>query len=163
MERFSAREGWESIDKAKYLGSADGESVTSSAPYDRTFILRQFKPIPATIVSEVRADASVYGCNTGDTTCDKDKNHSIPVRATVDRNVYSDDGRTIIVPTGTLLMGYLDGDLPGPYQSFGRMNIKWYQFIRPDGVEFNFDEGQDPYSGDAQGRVGVQAVVALIM
>ena len=156
MERFSAREGWGSIDKAKYLGSAEStESVTSSAPYDRTFILRQFKPIPATIVSEVRADASVYGCNTGDTTCDKDKNHSIPVRATVDRNVYSDDGRTIIVPTGTLLMGYLDGDLPGPYQSFGRMNIKWYQFIRPDGVEFNFGEGQDPYSGDAQGRVGV--------
>ena len=156
MKKMSEEEGWGTQDLAKYLGSAEEtESVTSSAPYDRTFILRQFKPIPATIVSEVRADASVYGCATGSATCDPDKNHSIPVRATVDRNVYSDDGRTIIVPTGTLLMGYLDGELPGPYQSFGRMNIKWYQFIRPDGVEFNFDEGQDPYSGDAQGRVGV--------
>lgn len=138
-------------------GSGFGtESVTSSRPYDRTFILRQFKPIPATIVSEVRADPSVYGCNKAGGNCDPTKNHSIPVRATVDRNVYSDDGRTIILPTGTLLMGYLDGKLPGPYQAFGRMNIKWYQFIRPDGVEFNFEtENQDPYSADAQGRMGV--------
>lgn len=156
MKKLSEETGWDIEEKANLLGSAtDDESVTSSAPYDRTFILRQFKPIPATIVSEVRADASVYGCATGSTECDPGKNHSIPVRATVDRNVYSDDGRTIIVPTGTLLMGYLDGELPGPYQSFGRMNIKWYQFIRPDGVEFNFANGQDPYSGDAQGRVGV--------
>jgi len=137
-------------------GNAGGESVTSSRPYDRTFILRQFKPIPATIVSEVRADPSVYGCNKVGGQCDPSKNHSIPVRATVDRNVYSDDGRTIILPTGTLLMGYLDGNLPGPYQAFGRMNIKWYQFIRPDGVEFNFEsDDQDPYSADAQGRMGV--------
>lgn len=138
-------------------GSGRGESVVSSIPYDRTFILRQFKPIPATIVSEVRADPSVYGCSKkADTPCDANKNYSVPVRATVDRNVYSDDGRTIILPTGTLLMGYLDGDLPGPYQAFGRMNIRWYQFIRPDGVEFNFTQsGQDPYSADAQGRMGV--------
>lgn len=137
-------------------GSGRGESVVSSKPYDRTFILRQFKPIPATIVSEVRADPSVYGCSKKRGTTCEGENYSVPVRATVDRNVYSDDGRTIILPTGTLLMGYLDGDLPGPYQSFGRMNIRWYQFIRPDGVEFNFDDiNQDPYSADAQGRMGV--------
>lgn len=142
--------------KEKFMGSGRGESITSSKPYDRTFILRQFKPIPATIVSEVRADPSVYGCTKkGGVTCDENKNYSVPVRATVDRNVYSDDGRTIILPTGTLLMGYLDGDLPGPYQAFGRMNIRWYQFIRPDGIEFNFGDNQDPYSGDAQGRMGV--------
>ena len=83
------------------MGSAnEGESVKSSMPYDRTFILRQFKPIPATIVSEVRADPSIYEKAGG----------GIPVRATVDRNVYSDNGRTIILPTGTLLMGYLKGD-----------------------------------------------------
>ena len=151
------KDDWgEDVDLAALKGSDTEESITSSRPYDRTFILRQFKPIPATIVSEVRADPSVYGCNKSGANCDPGKNHSIPVRATVDRNVFSDDGRTIIIPTGTLLMGYLDGDLPGPYQAVGRMNIKWYQFIRPDGVEFNFDkESQDPYSADAQGRMGV--------
>jgi len=159
MRRFSSTEngqiGFNDDDK-DYRGSAyDDELLVSSRPYDRTFILRQFKPIPATIVSEVRADPSVYGCTSAGE-CDPSKEHSIPVRATVDRNVYSDNGRTIIIPTGTLLMGYLTGTLPGPYQSFGRMNIKWYQFIRPDGVEFNFDDSsKDPYSGDAQGRVGV--------
>ena len=160
MKRFSnTEEKWQtSVDPEELIGSGESESVFSSRPYDRTFILRQFKPIPATIVSEVRADPSIYGCkNVSNGPCEDGKNHSIPVRATVDRNVFSDDGRTIIVPTGTLLMGYLEGDLPGPYQTYGRMNIKWYQFIRPDGVEFNFPQSglQDPYSGDAQGRVGV--------
>lgn len=159
MKFASDDEGWSStLDEEALTGSGaiGGESVTSSRAFDRTFVLRQFKPIPATIVSEVRADPSVYGCSTtisGE--CDSKKNHSIPVRATVDRNVYSDNGRTVIIPTGTLLMGYLEGDLPGPYQAVGRMNIKWYQFILPNGVEFNFKDGQDPYSGDAQGRVGV--------
>lgn len=133
-----------------YEGSGTGEAIFASRPYDRSFILRQFKPIPATIVSEVRADPSVY-CPNGDCT----KSSGIPVRATVDRNVYSDNGRNIIIPTGTLLMGYLTGELPGPYKSVGRMKINWYQFIRPDGVEFNFENGSDPYSADAQGRVGV--------
>lgn len=133
-----------------YEGSGTGEAIFASRPYDRSFILRQFKPIPATIVSEVRADPSVY-CPNGDCS----KSSGIPVRATVDRNVYSDNGRNIIIPTGTLLMGYLTGELPGPYKSVGRMKINWYQFIRPDGVEFNFADGSDPYSADAQGRVGV--------
>ena len=153
------KENWKpSFNIEDYQGDAEsGEYLLSTRPYKRTFILRQFKPIPATIVSEVRADPSVYGCSaTSSGQCDSSLNHSIPVRATVDRNVYSDDGRTVILPTGTLLMGYLDGNLPGPYQTYGRMNIKWYQFILPNGVEFNFpSEAQDPYSADAQGRVGV--------
>ena len=122
-----------------------GTAVFSSDPYDRRFVLRQYKPIPATIVSEVRADPQIYA-----------KGQSLPVRATVDRNVYADDGRTIVIPTGTLLLGYVTGDLPGPYQAVGRMEIKWYQFILPSGVEFNFN-GDDiaPFSGDSQGRAGV--------
>ncbi len=119
------------------------DTVTSTAPYDRSFVLRQYKPIPATIVSDVRADIEALELG-------------VPVRATVDRNVYSDNGRTVVIPTGTLLLGYVTGEVPGPYKAIGRMNIKWYQFIRPDGVEFNFSGGnKDPYSGDAQGRVGV--------
>ena len=154
---FSSNLSWRNASDDNLLGSApEGEFVVSSKPFDRTFILRQFKPIPATIVSEVRADPSVYGCNGVEKgECKDGENYSVPVRATVDRNVFSDDGRTIIIPTGTLLMGYLDGNLPGPYQSIGRMNIRWYQFIRPDGVEFNFSNIDHPYSGDAQGRMGV--------
>lgn len=124
-----------------------GNAFYSSNPYDRTFVLRQYKPIPATIVSEVRADPSLY----------KDGARSLPVRATVDRNVYSDNGRTVVIPAGTLLLGYVTGEIPGPYKTVGRMDIRWYQFILPNGVEFNFtgDSNQDPFSGDSQGRAGV--------
>ncbi len=121
---------------------SSGSTVVSSKIHDRQFLLRQYKPIPATIVSDVRADPEALA------------NNHLPVRATVDRNVYSDDGRNVIIPTGTLLLGYVDGELPGPYTSVGRMDIKWYQFILPNGVEFNFD-GQFPFSGDAQGRSGI--------
>lgn len=124
-----------------------GDAFYSSDPYDRTFVLRQYKPIPATIVSEVRADPSLYN----------NKEKALPVRATVDRNVYSDNGRTVVIPAGTLLLGYVTGDIPGPYKTVGRMDIRWYQFILPNGVEFNFtgNSTQDPFSGDSQGRAGV--------
>ncbi|MBP5707699.1 MAG: TrbI/VirB10 family protein [Alphaproteobacteria bacterium] len=123
--------------------TTDQYAVVSTQPYDRTFILRQYKPIPATIVSDVRADTALDA-----------ENLHFPVRATVDRNVYSDNGRTIIIPTGTLLLGYVTGKVPGPYKAIGRMNIKWYQFVLPNGVEFNFDS-DEPVSADAQGRIGV--------
>lgn len=125
------------------LIGTSGSAVQSTQAYDRTFVLRQYKPIPATIVSDVRADPEAL------------KNNTLPVRATVDRNVYSDNGRTVIIPAGTMLLGYVTGKLPGPYTSVGRMEIKWYQFILPNGVEFQFADGQDPFSGDAQGRTGV--------
>ena len=122
-----------------------GSYVESTQPYDRSFVLRQYKPIPATIVSDVQADAKML-----------QSGKSLPVRATVDRNVYSDNGRTVILPAGTLMLGYVTGEIPGPYKTIGRMQIQWYQFIRPDGVEFNFQgEENDPFSADAQGRVGV--------
>jgi len=116
-----------------------GQATVSSQPYDRTFVLRQYKPIPATIVSEIRAARNET---------------RLPVTATVDRNVYSDDGRTIVVPAGTMMLGSVTGDMPGPYKAIGRIHIDWYRFIRPDGVEFNFG-GDKPFSADAQGRTGV--------
>jgi type IV secretory pathway VirB10-like protein len=121
-----------------------GSATVSSQPTDRTFVLRQFKPIPATIVNEVRADARTL--NMG----------RLPVTATVDRHVYSDNGRTIIIPAGTQMLGHATGDMPGPYRTIGRMQIEWYRFVRPDGVEFNFTNHlRQPFSADSQGRVGV--------
>lgn len=142
---------WGTAPAPEILVGTSGTAVFSSDPYDRKFVLRQYKPIPATIVSEVRADPSLYGCDAaGNCT-----SQTLPVRATVDRNVYADDGRTIVIPTGTLMLGYVTGELPGPYKSIGRMDIKWYQFILPSGVEFNFDNNNAPFSGDSQGRQGV--------
>lgn len=129
--------------KKEFDGYKNAPGVVASRPRDRSFVLRQYKPIPATIVSDIQADANLL-------------KSGLPVRATVDRNVYSDNGRTVIIPTGTLMLGYVTGELPGPYKAVGRMEIKWYQFIRPDGVEFNFvDTGDQPFAADTQGRKGV--------
>ena len=141
---FSGRIKLNEAPKSDVIIGTSGSAVFSSDPFDRKFVLRQYKPIPATIVSEVRADPKIY-----------ENGQLLPVRATVDRNVYSDDGRTVIIPTGTLMLGYVTGNLPGPYQTIGRMEIKWYQFILPSGVEFNFDTSNAPFSGDSQGRAGV--------
>lgn len=126
----------------EFTGYSNEKGVVATRPYDRSFVLRQYKPIPATIVSDIQADSKLL-------------ESGLPVRATVDRNVYSDNGRTVIIPTGTLMLGYVTGELPGPYKAVGRMQIKWYQFIRPDGVEFNFDADQQPFAADSQGRKGV--------
>lgn len=127
----------------EFSGYANEQGVVATRPYDRSFVLRQYKPIPATIVSDIQADKDLL-------------ESGLPVRATVDRNVYSDNGRTVILPTGTLMLGYVSGNLPGPYKAVGRMQIKWYQFIRPDGVEFNFvDTDEQPFAADSQGRKGV--------
>lgn len=128
--------------ESNLVPSSAGDAFISTEPYDRTFVLRQYKPIPATIVNEIRADAKI------------ERQSMLPVQATVDRHVYSDNGRTIIIPTGTLMLGYLTGEMPGPYKAIGRMQIKWYRFVRPDGVEFSF-AGEEPFAGDSQGRVGV--------
>ena len=128
--------------REEFKGYDEDKGVVASRPYDRSFVLRQYKPIPATIVSDIQADAKLL-------------QGGLPVRATVDRNVYSDNGRTVIIPTGTLMLGYVTGDLPGPYKAVGRMEIKWYQFIRPDGVEFNFGADKQPFAADSQGRKGV--------
>ena len=141
---FSGRIKLNEAPKSDVIIGTSGSAVFSSDPFDRKFVLRQYKPIPATIVSEVRADPKIY-----------ENGQLLPVRATVDRNVYSDDGRTVIIPTGTLMLGYVTGNLPGPYQTIGRMEIKWYQFILPSGVEFNFNGTNAPFSGDSQGRAGV--------
>lgn len=141
---FSGRIKLNEAPKSAVIIGTSGSAVFSSDPFDRKFVLRQYKPIPATIVSEVRADPKLY-----------EEGQSLPVRATVDRNVYSDDGRTVVIPTGTLMLGYVTGNLPGPYQTIGRMEIKWYQFILPSGVEFNFNGTNAPFSGDSQGRAGV--------
>lgn len=121
-----------------------GSGAVSSLPKNNKFVLRQFKPIPAVIVNDIRVEADTLS--------------KLAVQAVVERNVYSDNERVIIIPAGTLLLGQVDPKqaLPGRYKKIGDIEINWYRFVRPDGAEFRFNEtnGQ-PFSADAQGRLGV--------
>lgn len=73
-----------------------------------------------------------------------DTRNPVTAVAMVDRDVYGNNGRTVVIPRGSKLIGT-------PGVSDTRVGIAWKQLIRPDGTRFVFDAE----SGDAMGRGGV--------
>lgn len=115
-------------------------SQVSSLPKDERYVLRQSKPIPAVL------NRPVYMSSETGTLQD--------ITATVERNVFGGDGRTIIVPSGSQLIGVASYPTPGGIQAVQKINISWNRLIRPDGAEFDLGSVTN-YSADAQGRAGV--------
>ncbi len=80
-----------------------------------------------------------------------------PVTAIVERNVYGDSGRNVIIPAGSRIIGGMDdsdGTSRFDNSSGGvKLEISWYRIIRPDGIAFILDGGRST-TGDAQGRGG---------
>lgn len=126
--------------KNKIPFSIVDESQVSSLPKDERYVLRQSKPIPAVL------NRPVYMSSETGTLQD--------ITATVERNVFGGDGRTIIVPSGSQLIGVATYPTPGGIQAVQKINISWNRLIRPDGAEFDL-ESVTNYSADAQGRAGV--------
>ncbi len=92
------------------------------------------KPIPAVIARSI------------------DSNNPTPVTAFVERNVYAEEGRNIVIPAGSRLMGTLGGLTAGTEttSNSAKVQITWERLIRPDGALFVFQG----ITGDAQGRGG---------
>lgn len=92
------------------------------------------KPIPAVIARSI------------------DSNNPTPVTAFVERNVYAEEGRNVVIPSGSRLMGTLGGLTAGTEttSSSAKVQITWERLIRPDGSLFVFQG----ITGDAQGRGG---------
>ena len=85
----------------------------------------------------------------------------VPASAIVERNIYSESGRKIIIPAGSRLIGEIvpGGGDGGENNIATKMNISWKRLIRPDGAAFFFQD--EAASGDAQGRGGVSAYLDL--
>ncbi len=93
------------------------------------------KPIPAVLSRTIMSGAE-----------------NVPVTAIVERNVYAEVGRNIVIPAGSRVMGSMSGiGGAGESGSAVRVNITWERLIRPDGSAFEFADAQ---TGDAQGRAG---------
>ncbi len=92
------------------------------------------KPIPAVIARSI------------------DSNNPTPVTAYVERNVYAEEGRNVIIPAGSRLIGTLGGLTAGTEatSSSAKVQITWERLIRPDGSLFVFQG----ITADAQGRGG---------
>lgn len=102
-------------------------SHESSFPVDMTHVITPDKPLPAVLTLPI------------------DTRMTVSAVAMIDRDVYGENGRTVILPRGTKLLGRIGGG------ATDRVGIAWKEIIRPDGVRFEFD-GE---AGDAMGRGGV--------
>lgn len=100
--------------------------MTSSNPTDMSRVITPDKAITAVIANPI------------------DTRMAVTAVAMVDRDIYGNNGRTVVIPRGSKLIGRVGGGV-------GRIGIAWSQLIRPDGVRFMF-QGE---SGDAMGRGGV--------
>ncbi len=106
----------------------------SSWQVDMSRMILQDKAIPAVIVRSIDS-----------------RYKEVPVTAIVERHIYSEKGRNIIIPAGSRVIGKMTGS-PGT-DKVAKMEISWQRLIRPDGGMFKFEA----MSGDAQGRGGVAA------
>lgn len=82
---------------------------------------------------------------------------SAPVTAIVERNIYGDSGRNVIIPAGSRIIGGLqttEADARFDNTSGGiKLEISWERIIRPDGIAFLLSPSRTQ-TGDAQGRGG---------
>ncbi len=110
------------------------QKAISSWRVDMSEMIFADKPIPAVIARSI------------------DSSNPAPVTAFVERNIYAEEGRNIIVPAGSRIMGTLGSvsDSKETASESAKIQITWERLVRPDGMIFVF-EG---ITGDAQGRGG---------
>jgi type IV secretion system protein VirB10 len=115
------------------------EKSVSTWKVDMSNVVLADKPIPAVLVRSI------------------DSRIPVPVTAIVERNIYAEDGRNIIIPAGSKVIGEMTGSgedsKPSP-----KMEISWTRLIRPDGGAFKLEEA---VTGDAQGRGGATGYVDM--
>lgn len=108
--------------------------IVSSWPVKMDSMILKDKAIPAVLVRSIDS-----------------RYKDVPATAIVERHIYSEEGRNILIPAGSRLIGKIAGS-PGQ-NHVAKMELKWERLIRPDGGAFKFSAT----SGDAQGRGGVAA------
>lgn len=113
--------------------------VISSWRVDLSEMIFADKPIPAVIARAI------------------DSNNPAPITAFVERNVYAEEGRNVIIPAGSRLIGTLGGMTASAEATSesARVQISWERLIRPDGSLFVFQG----LTADAQGRAGALGYV----
>lgn len=113
--------------------------VISSWRVNMSEMILSDKPIPAVIARSI------------------DSNNPAPITAFVERNVYAEEGRNVIIPAGSRLIGTL-GSVTTSAEATSesaRVQISWERLIRPDGSLFVFQG----LTADAQGRAGALGYV----
>ncbi len=139
--------------------SISDNAQISSFPKKNKYTLRENKAIPAVLNRAVKFFGDKGGGGEGTDVTETSDNcggSGVRVSATVERNVYSDSGRTIVLPSGTVVYGcVIPPNSEDKTKMYERVKMTWDRFIRPDGAEFNLGSSVTTFSGDAQGQDGV--------
>lgn len=126
------------IGGSEYEGEKAGASFAgdrSSLPVERCRIITADEFIP--LVLDMTVNTQIEG----------------PLRAHLDRDFMSSDGRLVLLPMGTKFMGEYE---PLEKQGDTRPVAKWTRLIRPDGASMALTKTT---AADAQGRAGLTGVV----
>ncbi len=115
----STQKGWEAMGVPRSI---------SSTPVDMSRVVTVDKQIPAVLVNPI------------------DSRFAVTAVAMVERHVFGNSGRTILIPAGSRLIGSMMGG-----GGDDKLTLQWNRLIRPDGATFLFQA----MVGDAQGRGGV--------
>ena len=133
--KISTTRSKESFDGMQKDWSEQGISkVISSWRVDMSEMILADKPIPAVIARSI------------------DSSHPTPVTAFVERNVYAEEGRNVLIPAGSRVIGTIGSVVATSEKTStsAKVDINWTRLIRPDGSIFVFNG----LTGDAQGRGG---------
>lgn len=134
------------IDTSAYTGWQDNwdkvQRSISTLRVDMSNMITADKPIPAVLARSLISLGNA------------------PITAIVERNVYGEMGRNVIIPAGSRIIGGLndgsDLDVESRFDGTSggvKLKISWQRIIRPDGIAFILDNSQTQ-TGDAQGRGG---------
>ncbi len=74
------------------------------------------------------------------------------LRAVISQDVYAEQGRAILIPRGSRLIGVYDTEIS---RGQGRVFITWNRVIRPDGIDIMIDSP----AADLLGRAGMEGEV----
>jgi len=104
--------------------------VVSSLPLDRSRVLTADRYIPAVLETTI--------------------NSQLPGRviAVVERPVFGEDGRMVLIPAGSRVIGHYKAQAK---YGLARLDISWSRILRPDGVSINLEAD----AADVMGRAGV--------
>lgn len=111
------------------------EKSVSSWPVDMSHVILQGKAISAVLARPIDS-----------------RYPTSPALAIVDTNIYGEEGRNILIPAGSRLIGTFASGAGS--DSVPKIDIIWDRLIRPDGSAFNLGGAS---SGDTMGRGGVAA------
>lgn len=74
------------------------------------------------------------------------------LRAVINRDIYAESGKTVLIPRGSRLIGSYDNKIA---VGQNRLLVSWARVIRPDGVDINIESS----GTDQLGRAGMAGIV----